>query len=560
MKKMILLLTVLINISVFSQSTEFVFVYFKDKPNAKEFLDNPLSELTQKAIDRRAKLGIQIDETDAPIHSAYVEDVRTTLGLEKINSKSKWLNGVGVEVTPAQKVTLEAKEYVKRIESFVRNPSVTNQFAKTKNKFDKEILTNKNNFNKNNFAKTAISYNYGEAEAQISQVNLVPLHMEDNIGTGIAIAVLDNGFLNVNKGIAYKKLFSENRIKDTYNFVKESVNTYGPNIGQHGADVLSIIGGYINDASQQLYYAGSAPGADYYLYVTEDSAREHPEEEINFTRGLERADKMGVDIVTASLSYNTFDDKRYDYKYSDMNGTNSFVVKATNIAVDKGILVLTTQGNEGDDDWKYLNTPADSPKVLSVGSVNSTGKPSVFSSYGPNYDKVVKPDVVARGTNTVFVDVNYGAILEASGTSYSLPIVAGGLACLLQAIPKNVSRNLIRDKMRASASIYPESNDRIGYGIINFGKALSLINSTLGVNDINTKKKNINIYPNPVKNTVNITTADTIKSLELYDGIGRKIKNLSLDKSQNLDDLQKGIYYIKIVTDKSTEIEKIIKE
>ena len=52
---------------VFSQ-TELVFVYFKDKPNASAFLANPLSELSQKAIDRRSNLGISITAQDAPIN------------------------------------------------------------------------------------------------------------------------------------------------------------------------------------------------------------------------------------------------------------------------------------------------------------------------------------------------------------------------------------------------------------------------------------------------------------------------------------------------------------
>ena len=53
---------------VFSQ-TELVFVYFKDKPNASIFLANPLSELSQKALDRRTNLGIAITAQDAPIEA-----------------------------------------------------------------------------------------------------------------------------------------------------------------------------------------------------------------------------------------------------------------------------------------------------------------------------------------------------------------------------------------------------------------------------------------------------------------------------------------------------------
>jgi hypothetical protein len=50
-----------------------VFVYFKDKPNASAFLAHPLSELSQKAIDRRSNLGISITAQDAPIEPTYIQ-------------------------------------------------------------------------------------------------------------------------------------------------------------------------------------------------------------------------------------------------------------------------------------------------------------------------------------------------------------------------------------------------------------------------------------------------------------------------------------------------------
>ena len=58
------------------------------------------------------------------------------------------------------------------------------------------------------------------------------------------------------------------------------------------------------------------------------------------------------------------------------------------------------------------------------------------------------------------------------------------------------------------------------------------------------------IYKNNIK----------IKTIELYDEIGRKVKNLSKSNIINLENLNKGIYYLKIQTEKSSSVEKIIKE
>ena len=145
-----------------------------------------------------------------------------------------------------------------------------------------------------------------------------------------------------------------------------------------------------------------------------------------------------------------------------------------------------------------------------------------------------------------------------SGTSYATPLSAGGVACLLQAIPTNTNRETIKNKLRETASLSSNPNDRLGYGILNFSNALTAINTTMGVENI--KKSTINIYPNPVKSILNIKTDDKIKTIELYDEIGRKVKNLSKSNVINLENLSKGIYYLKIQSEKSSSVEKIIKE
>ena len=112
MKKIIQLYFLFFFSFVFSQ-TELVFVYFKDKPNASYFLTNPLSELTQKAIDRRTNLGIAITAQDAPIESSYIQNIQD-LGFT-VNDQSKWLNGVAVNATSTQITQLQAEPYVVKV-------------------------------------------------------------------------------------------------------------------------------------------------------------------------------------------------------------------------------------------------------------------------------------------------------------------------------------------------------------------------------------------------------------------------------------------------------------
>ena len=57
MKKLVLIVLFLLPFCGFSQ--EDAWVYFNDKPNAQTFLNNPLTMLTQRALDRRTAQGIR---------------------------------------------------------------------------------------------------------------------------------------------------------------------------------------------------------------------------------------------------------------------------------------------------------------------------------------------------------------------------------------------------------------------------------------------------------------------------------------------------------------------
>lgn len=531
MRKIIQLYFLLFFSFAFSQ-TELVFVYFKDKPNASAFLANPLSELSQKAIDRRSNLGISITAQDAPIEPTYIQNIQN-LGFT-VNDKSKWLNGVAVNATSTQIAQLQAEPYVLKVESFVKN----NPSGKTAKN---EKLT------KNLSSK--ISFNYGNSLAQIEQVNLRTLHVQGFTGTGVSIAVIDTGFPTVNTGSAFARMRSNNQIKHVYNFISKNTDVYNTSLNSHGTNCLGIIGGYLDGI-----FVGAAPDADFYLYATEDGTKEIPEEELYWIQAAEEADRKGVDIISTSLGYaDFFDDSRYDYSYSQMNGTTSFIARAAQIATEKGIIVVVAAGNEGNQTWKYIVTPADNEKVFTIGGVDSTGNPSIFTSFGPNSAGKVKPDASARGTSTYFA-YNNGAY-PGNGTSYATPLSAGGIACLLQAIPNSTNRELLKNTLRQTASLYPNYTDQLGYGILNFGQVLS---SFLKTNEFNSQNKAI-VYPNPAKQEINISSTQKIEKISVYNSLGQFLFDSKTTKI-NIDKLEKGLYFLKIKTSSSETVEKFIKE
>lgn len=520
--------------SFLNAQTSLVFVYFTGKPNKAAFYANPLSELSQKSLDRRANLGIALNDQDAPIEPSYIQNI-VNLGFT-VTDYSKWLNGVVVNATPAQVTLLQAQPYVSSVESFAKNSGSTIP-RNPIDKWNQNSTTDKN---------VQVVFNYSASAQQIDQVNIRPLHLADYTGNGVSIAVIDTGFPTVDTGSVYERIRNNNKIKGGYNFISKNNDIYNTSLNNHGSGVLGVIGGYIADS-----FVGSAPDADFYLYCTEIGSQEIPEEEIYWIEAAEEADRKGVDIITSSLGYYFFDDPQYNYTYANMNGTTSFIARGAEIAVNKGIFVLSAAGNSGNSPWHYLLTPADNTKVFTIGGVDSSGNSSVFSSFGPNSAGAIKPDGSALATNATYVFNN--SILTSNGTSIATPIAAGGVACLLQAFP-NMNRDAMRNLLRQKASLYPNHTDQMGYGILNFGNAFQSVLSTSEV-----KKSRFEIYPNPTQNIVNIKTDKNVFAVDIYDNLGRLLDQQKNTKTFSIQHFPKGIYYLKINIDHSIYYEKLLK-
>lgn len=533
--KKVLLFCFLAGYSITFAQTELVFVYFNNKPNKAAFYANPLSELTQKSLDRRTALGIALNDQDAPIEQSYIQNIQN-LGFT-VTDYSKWLNGVAVNANQAQVNLIKAQPFVQSVESFAKISSLVVKMQNT-NKWE--------TFEQAQKALTI--FDYGSGSEQIDQINLRPLHLAGFTGTGVTIAVIDTGFPTINTGSAFSRLWTNNKIKGGYDFVTKTTNIYDSSLNNHGTVVLGAIGGYILNT-----FVGSAPDADFYLYRSENATIEVPEEELYWIEAAEEADRKGVDIITTSLGYATFNDPKYSYTYANMNGTTSFIARAAEIAVNKGIFVLTAAGNSGEQTWHYILTPADNAKVFSIGSVDSAGASSGFSSYGPNSAGITKPDASTRGTTST--TVNDGSTITVSGTSIATPIAAGGVACLIQAFPA-MNRDLLRTKLRQTASLYPSFTDQMGFGILNFA---NLYNSVLNTSEL-VKKDKLAIFPNPVQSILNIATESDVLSLEIYDNLGRLILKSKNQKSVKVEDFAKGTYYLKIQVKDKAYFEKFLKE
>lgn len=71
----------------------------------------------------------------------------------------------------------------------------------------------------------------------------------------------------------------------------------------------------------------------------------------------------------------------------------------------------------------------------------------------------------------------------------------------------------------------------------------------------------IKIYPNPTTNVLNIETEDIVESIQLSNAIGKIIKIFSPHKRQlNLDDINKGVYFLELKSSQEIITTKIVVE
>lgn len=459
-KTVFLFLLIIAAIGLEAQVTRYL-ITFKDKGTSPFSLSNPSQFLSQRSIDRRTQYRIAIDSTDLPLTPRYLDSLRSVPNVMVLNP-SRWLNQVSIQTSDATALA--------KINSFSFVKTVTQLAARVQsnkdNSISKKITTAGNRSPTARLSNTASDvYDYGQSFNQMHIHNGEFLHNIGLRGQNMIIGVLDGGFFNYTSLRSFDSINAAGQVLDTWDFV--TGNTSVTEDDAHGMQCLSVIGANIPGV-----FVGSAPKAGFYLFRSEDVSSEYPVEEHNWVCAAERVDSAGGNVISSSLGYNTFDAPLTgsSHTYAEMNGNTTTVAIGADLAAKKGILVVSAAGNEGNNTWHYIVSPADGDSVLAVAAVNGSGAVANFSSYGPSSDGQIKPDVASVGIATV-VQLSNNNIGVSNGTSFACPNMAGLLTCLWQGFPE-FNNIKIMTALRQSGSIYTTPNDRIGYGIPNVKLAL----------------------------------------------------------------------------------------
>ena len=436
-----------------------VWVLFADKgfstaSDQRRAIDQYQSQMSNRAKYRR-ELRAHLrrpDFTDLPIESRYIEAVLQLGG--KLRSKSRWLNGVGLEAT-AQEIREIARL------SFVRAVDPIHQHI-----MFFEVPTS------DSFSPSAPSFakvlDYGNAKTQITQIQADFLHQENFFGENIVIGLLDTGFNLEHTALERVDVIAQ------HDFINDDVNTADevdqddPDQDNHGSVVLGILAG---DAPGQLI--GVAPRARYLLGKTESVSQngvvfERQIEEDWWVEGLEWLEEMGADVVSSSLGYFDW------YRFVDLDGKTSKVTIAANLAVQKGMPVVIAAGNLGAQPISdafglpgRITPPADGFDVLAIGAVDRDGQVLPFSSRGPTFDGRIKPDLMAMGAGVTSINTTTreGFSSDHLGTSSATPLAAGAVALLMEAFPLATVQDIV-NTLRMTASQSDKPDNIAGYGVI----------------------------------------------------------------------------------------------
>jgi serine protease AprX len=536
MKKLLLISFTLLSALGYSQ--EDAWVYFNDKPDAATQLTTPLNFLTQRALDRRTNQGIALTETDVPIYQSYFDEITAANGIV-VMAKSKWMNCLHVRGSVEDINALSLLPFVNHVRFADFSLNTKRPISATINPVNKQM-------------DVQVNFDYGNSANQIQMLNGHLLHQANYTGTGKIIAVLDSGFINVDSTAPFQRLFDNNLILGGYNFVSQSTDVYS--LHNHGTMTLSCMGGYVEG---QL--VGTAPDAQYYLFVTEDVSGENPVEESYWVEAAEEADRLGADVISTSLGYYQFDNPNYGHFYSEFTGDEAFASKGANIAFSKGIVVIASAGNSGGDPepYNHIGVPAEALNVLAVGAVKPDETYVAFSSIGPSFDGRVKPDVMAQGQGVSVANTS-GTIQNANGTSFSCPIMAGMIASFWQAVPDLTNQQVV-DFVKGSADRFSNPTDQFGYGIPDFQLAL---NNALSITT-NSNGRFL-IYPNPTRDNLFVSFPNGFQEANVifYNALGQNVFEASISDSErsiSLTTLNSGVYFYKIESNSFIQSGKIIK-
>ncbi len=234
-------------------------------------------------------------------------------------------------------------------------------------------------------------------------------------GRNVRIALLDTGI--------YEHPDIKSRILMFKDYIKRKEYCYDDN--GHGTHIAGIMcgDGRMSKGSIQ----GMAPRAELFVFKILDHKGDGMTEDALKALDwiLNNHRRYNIRLLNFSMGYRPDAKKRLQ----------ELLLERLERLWDEGVIVVTAAGNNGPDAGT-ITVPGISRKVITVGACGEEKKyenmAAQYSGSGPTLCCIVKPEVLAPGTDILSLSANKNDYVTKSGTSMAVPVVCGSLALALE--------------------------------------------------------------------------------------------------------------------------------
>ncbi|MCX6351012.1 MAG: T9SS type A sorting domain-containing protein [Bacteroidetes bacterium] len=342
------------------------------------------------------------------------------------------------------------------------------------------------------------------------------------------VRVCDSSFLSLHDSVKYFLLSNGDTIllSKNYGILKfpqpYSIHSYYRIVGVQG------VAGVFIPSFKDIYDFHIGDSFEYHL----DYMETYPnQEECSFKSGVTNITNSGDTIF---VTYKTLRTKKYSYRYRD------FLQGKVTYYPDN---FLNLYHNE------YYIYDASPNKYQHLKALQNLGAPysNKFAAYSKYFSHINGDQLKIDTLNTELVLRGING-LEDGCDGHQRWIQNLGM------VDQEFKNCVFNGPTRLT--LLAAKTSKISYGKLSNNSKFSAIESQDGINDIH-------IYPNPVKDNINILISESSAEVSVNDIMGKQISNFIVTEGENkidLSGLPNGIYLLNITSSKSKSIIKVIKE
>lgn len=212
-----------------------------------------------------------------------------------------------------------------------------------------------------------------------------------------------------------------------------------------------------------------------------------PKAELVVLKVLDEKGNGSTEIAMRALEWIRKQQDKYDIRLLNFSvgylpgvnmGDQQKLLESVDELWDNGIAVVTAAGNNGPR-ARTVTVPGISRKVITVGASDdgiyrTGGLPQGYSGRGPTGCCIVKPEILAPGTNIRSLSHRNNGYVTKSGTSMAAPVVCGAMALALEKNP-DLTPALLKLHLYESVVHMEGESQRKSWGMLHVDHLLEMI-------------------------------------------------------------------------------------